>query len=189
MRGSMTLIFKSCCYEGMILCYNLWELNIYRCVCMYFTHSPFREQNDTHAVNRTCEWFCACDLHACLSLNGSDITTKYHRNNSTFFKIRYIYTKGRNLTFKIVYSTGLGGSPKNTETKNRHEKTLQNRSSALGSLPAVVISACDMLLTHTALFKDGVLKHKQRIERRIFYEQDLFGWILLFMRATNSMRR
>ena len=40
-------------------------------------------------------------------LNCSAITTKYHRNNLTFFKIRYIYTKGRNLTFKIVYSTGL----------------------------------------------------------------------------------
>ena len=29
--------------------------------------SPFREQNDTCAVNRTCERFCACDSHACLS--------------------------------------------------------------------------------------------------------------------------
>ena len=29
--------------------------------------SPFREQNDTRAVNRTCERFCACDSHACLS--------------------------------------------------------------------------------------------------------------------------
>ena len=43
-----------------------------------------------------------------------------------FLKIRYIYTKGRNLTFKIVYSTGLGGSQKNTETENRHEETRQN---------------------------------------------------------------
>ena len=37
------------------------------------------------------------------------------------------------------------------------------------------ISACDTLLTYTALFKDGARKHKRRIERRIFYEQDLFG--------------
>ena len=29
--------------------------------------SPFRVQNDTPAVNRTCERFCACDSHACLS--------------------------------------------------------------------------------------------------------------------------
>ena len=69
--------------------------------------SPFREQNDTRAVNRTCERLCM--LFACMSkpLNWSAITTKYHKNNWTFFKIRYIYTKGRNLTFKIVYSTGL----------------------------------------------------------------------------------
>ena len=117
-------------------------------------------------------------------LNWSAITTKYHRDNWTFFEIRYIYTKGRNLTFKIVYSTGLGGSQRNTETENQHEETRQNRSSALDSLRAIVISACDMLL-----FKDGTRKHKQRIERRIFYEQDLFGWIWLFMRATNSTRR
>ena len=29
--------------------------------------SPFREQNNMRAVNRTCERFCACDLHTCLS--------------------------------------------------------------------------------------------------------------------------
>ena len=29
--------------------------------------SPFHEQNDTHAVNRTCEQFCVCDSHTCLS--------------------------------------------------------------------------------------------------------------------------
>ena len=108
-------------------------------------------------------------------LNWSAITTKSHRNNWTFFKIRYIYTKGGILTFKIVYSTGLGSSQKNTETENQHEETRQNRSSTLGSLQAVVINACDMLLTYTALFKDGARKHKRRIERRIFYEQDLFG--------------
>ena len=92
-----------------------------------------------------------------------------------FFKIRYICTKGRNLTFKIVYSAGLGGSQRITETENRHEETRQNRSSALGGLRAIVISVCDTLLTYTALFKDGARKHKRRIERRIFYEQDLFG--------------
>ena len=116
-------------------------------------------------------------------LNWSAITTKYHRD------IRYIYTKGRNLTFKIVYSTGLGGCQRNTETENRHKETRQNRSSALGDLWAVVISAWDTLLTYTSLFKGGARKHKRRIERRIFYEQDLFGWIWLFMRATNSTRR
>ena len=30
-------------------------------------YSPFREQNDTCAVNRTCERFCACDSHSYLS--------------------------------------------------------------------------------------------------------------------------
>ena len=30
-------------------------------------HSPFREQNDMCAVNRTCERFCVCDSHKCLS--------------------------------------------------------------------------------------------------------------------------
>ena len=123
--------------------------------------------------------------HVSKPLNCSAITTKYDRNNWTFFKIRYIYTKGRNLTFKIVYSTGLV----NTETKNRHEETRQNLSSALGGLQPVVIGACDTLLTYTALFKGGGRKHKRRIERRIFYEQDLFSWIWLFMRATNSTRR
>ena len=46
---------------------------------------------------------------------------------------------------------------------------MKKRSSALGGIQAVVISACDMLLTYTALFKDDAHKHEQRIERRIFY--------------------
>ena len=108
-------------------------------------------------------------------LNWSAITTKYHKNNWTFFKIRYIYTKERNLTFKIVYSTGWGGSQKNTETENRHEETRQNRSSALDGFRAIVIRACDTILTYTALIKDGTCKHKRTIERRIFYERDLFS--------------
>ena len=74
-----------------------------------------------------------------------------------------------------MYSTGLVSSQKNTETENRHEETRQNRSSTLGGLRVVVIGDCDTLLTYTALFKDGARKHKRRIERRIFYEQDLFG--------------
>ena len=119
-------------------------------------------------------------------LNWSAITTEYHRNNWTFFKIRYIYTKGRNLTFKIVYSTGLGGSQRITETENQHEETRQNQSSTLGSLHNQHLRyAIDIY----RIIQDGARKHKRRIERRVFYEQDLFGWIWLFMRATNSMRR
>ena len=130
-------------------------------------------------------WFA----HMSKPLNWSTITTKYHRNNWTFFKIRYIFTKEINLTFKIVYSTGLSGSEKNTETENQHKEIRQNWSSTLDGFQAVVISACDTLLTYTALFKDCARKHKQRIERRIFYEQELFGWIWFFMCATNSTRR
>ena len=50
-----------------------------------------------------------------------------------------------------------------TDTK----KPRQNRSSALGGLRDVVISACDTLLTYTALFKDGACKHKRMIERSL----------------------
>ena len=33
----------------------------------YDVHSsPYREQNDMHAVNRMCERFCVCASHACL---------------------------------------------------------------------------------------------------------------------------
>ena len=38
-----------------------------------------------------------------------------------------------------------------------------------GRRSPVVTSACDTLLTYTALFKDGARKQKRRIERRIFY--------------------
>ena len=31
------------------------------------SNSPFCEQNNMRAVNRTCERFCACDSHVCLS--------------------------------------------------------------------------------------------------------------------------
>ena len=120
-------------------------------------------------------------VHVSEPLNWSAVTTKYHRDNWTFFKIRYIYTKGRNLAFKIVYSTALGGSQRNTETENRKFR--------FGQPSGRHNQSCDTLLTYTALFKDGARKHKRRIERRIFYEQDLFGWIWLFMRATNSTRR
>ena len=140
------------------------------------------------------KWYACCKSHVWTilrvrfarvskPLNWSSITTKCHKNNWTFFQNSfYLYKRKK---FKIVYSTGC--SQKNTETENWHEETRQNRSSALGGIRAVVISACDTLLTYTALFKDR--KHKRRIERRVFYEQDLFGWIQLFMRVTNSTRR
>ena len=79
--------------------------------------SPFREQNDTRAVNRTCERFCACESHTCLS-HYTDPPSQQNIIGTI-----ELYTKEINLTFKIVYSTGLGGSQKNTETENRHKKT------------------------------------------------------------------
>ena len=79
-------------------------------------------------------------------------------------------TKGRNLTFKIVYSTGLGGSQKNTETENRHEETRQNRSSASGGLRAIVISACDTLLTYTALLKMALVNINEGLKEK--YSRD-----------------
>ena len=76
--------------------------------------------------------------HVSKPLNWSAITTKITGTIELFSKF---YTKGRNLTFKIVYSTGLGGSQRNTETENRHEETRQNRSSALGSLRAIHLAS------------------------------------------------
>ena len=43
--------------------YNIYiyiYIYVYMCMYMYMYISPFREQNDTCAVNRTCERFCAC---------------------------------------------------------------------------------------------------------------------------------
>ena len=52
-------LFGICCIAELI-CNKIRssEINLY---------SPFREQNDTRAVNRMCERFCACDSHAYLS--------------------------------------------------------------------------------------------------------------------------
>ena len=71
-----------------------------------------------HACCKSHVWtiLCVRIAHVSKPLNWSAITTKYHKDNWTFFKIRYIYTKGRNLTLKIVYSIGLGGSQKKNET-------------------------------------------------------------------------
>ena len=135
------------------------------------------------------KWHAHCKLHvwtilrmriALVSkpLNWSAITTKYHRNNSTFFKIRYIYTKGRNLTFKIVYSIGLDGSQKNR----------QNRSSASGDLP--VRSAPMICYWHIPHYsKMALVNINEALKEEYFMEQDLFGWIWPFTHATNSMCR
>ena len=42
----------------------VWNVNETTSDIMF---SPFREQNNMHAVNRTCKQFCACGSHACLS--------------------------------------------------------------------------------------------------------------------------
>ena len=99
-------------------------------------HFGFRAQDESHCLLQSFSWakqHVCCKSYmwmilrvrfVCVSkpLNWSAITTKYHRNNSSFFKICYIYTKGRNLTFKIVYSIyRLGRSSKNKE--NQHNKS------------------------------------------------------------------
>ena len=44
------------------------DLNLLiQCVLFMALLSPFCEQNNMRAVNRTCERFCVCDSHACLS--------------------------------------------------------------------------------------------------------------------------
>ena len=98
-------------------------------------------------------------------LNWSAITTKYHRNYWTCFKIHNIYTKGRNLTFKIVYSIGLGGSK--IKTKPKTTKLIFRFRWPSGHHNQHLWYAIDIY--STALFKDGARKHKRRIGRRIFY--------------------
>ena len=100
-------------------------------------------------------------------LNWSAITTKYDRNNWTFFKIRYsvFYAKGRNLTFKIVYiiqyKLGRNWKP----TKKSPIKLTFRFGQHSGRRNQRLRYA--IILTYTALFKDGARKQKRRIERRI----------------------
>ena len=67
-------------------------------------HSQSFSWTKRHMCCKSHMWTNLHVRFTCVSkpLNWSAITTKYHRNNWTFFKIRYIYTKERNLTFKIV---------------------------------------------------------------------------------------
>ena len=57
------------CQPSTVNVYHIYENCGFKIWCVYLCmyYSPFREQNDTCAVNRTCERFCACDSHACLS--------------------------------------------------------------------------------------------------------------------------
>ena len=71
-----------------------------------------------------------------------------------------------------MYSTGLVSSQKNTETKNRHEETRQNRSSTLGGL-----RACDTLLTYSIphYSKMALVNKSEGLKEEYSMEQDLFS--------------
>ena len=125
-----------------------------------------------------------CESHTCLS-HKIDLPSQQNVTGTIeLFSKFIIYTEGKNLTFKIVYSIDLGGSKKN-EIENQHKKNdkLIKPTKLIfrfGGLWDVVISACDTLLTHTVLFKDGARKHKRRIERRIFCGTRPFGLNMTF---------
>ena len=58
------------------------------------------------AINCTCERFCACNSHACLS-HKTDPPSQQNMTGTIELFSKFVivyYTKGRNLTFKTVYS-------------------------------------------------------------------------------------
>ena len=76
------------------------------------------------AINRTCERFCACNSHACLS-HKTDPPSQQNMTGTIELFSKFVivyYTKGRNLTFKTVYSILAWAVLKKNETENRHKK-------------------------------------------------------------------
>ena len=71
--------------------------------------SPFREQNNMRAVNRTCERFCAWESHACLS-HWTDSPSQQNMTGTidlfSKFVIVYLYKRKKFNIYNIQYKLG-----------------------------------------------------------------------------------